>query len=168
MITNEERKDLVYALSLEIMKAHGYDFNDPLYKNEFDPKQSDSQISFIYEDIDLILDLLEEYGYPLETVVGVCSDVAVDVSAPQKGFSSTTTTHVAVTRNSTLADLKNFVAQLELMEVPDDTVLDGHMSFRMSLEDSCVDRITCGDCGYDDYLLIPNDHKCFVQSEAIE
>ena len=47
---------------------------------------------------------------------------------------------------------------IELMELPEDTELDGYLSVTLKVDNPLIERITCGDCGYKDYLIVPSDH----------
>ena len=159
-MTDEDRKDLLHAVSLEIMNLRGYDPSNPIYQVEFDLDNTDSQISMVYEDVEAIVNFLEDYGYGQQDVevIDTCNDLVVDIYKPPSGFSVTSKTHVALNNGSSFAELKKFVSQLELMQISDDTEIDGHLSYDLVLTDPVVDRITCGDCGYEDYLISPSDH----------
>jgi hypothetical protein len=159
-MTSTYSKDLLHAISLEVMNQRGYDINNPIYRTEFDLDNTDSQISMVYEDVEVIVNFLEEYGYGAteQEYFDSCDNPVVDIYKPPSGFSVTSKTHVSLNKGSSFADLKRFVSQLELMQISDDTDIDGHLSYDLSFNDPIIDRISCGDCGYEDYLIIPNDH----------
>lgn len=158
----------VEKISLLMMEKSGFDVNNHLYSIEFDASNEDSQISMKRDDISLVLNFLEEHGVSLEKTDFRCADIILDVHLIKQGFNTKTNIHTSLGEESNIADLKNFVYQLESMAIPEETKLNGHLSVSVKIDNPLIDRISCGTCNYDDYLISPSDHNCFVRSEPIE
>lgn len=148
-------EDFVEEISLAMMERNGFDIDNSLWSIEFDKNRTDSQLSIIRDDVTFVLSFLEEHGFNFQSNHG---EVLVDVSPIKRGFNTESIFHTTLGKESNFADLKNFVNQLELMELSEDTELDGHLSVTLKIDNPAIERITCGDCGYDDYLIVPNDH----------
>jgi hypothetical protein len=158
---DNEKKDLMHKISIEVLKVRGYDQENSLYKNEFNLNDINSQISMVYEDVEAAVNYLERNGYmlyPEIETIDTCNDPIVDIYKPPSGFSCTTRIHVRLSSGSNLKDLKHFVSRLEEMKIPEDADIDGHLSLDLNFDDAIIERTTCGDCGYEDYLIVPNDH----------
>lgn len=76
---------------------------------------------------------------------------------------------ISLNEDSTVGDLKKFLEELESLQVDDNFPLLGHLSLVYVENDCRIERIHCGECGYEDLLVSPLDHQCsFVQDENIE
>jgi hypothetical protein len=151
-------EDFVEEISLVMMERNGYDIDDTSYRIEFDTSRNDSQLSIIREDVTFVLRYLEEHGVCFDDFQPNYGEVIVGVSPIKKGFNTESINHITLGKESNFTDLKDFVTQLELMELPEDTELDGYLSVTLKVDNPVIERITCGDCGYKDYLTTPNDH----------
>lgn len=64
---------------------------------------------------------------------------------------------------SNLEELEEYVETLKALNVsPDDAVVSSSMKYVIKLTDCGIDRIDCGECGYEDYIIFPHDHKCVL------
>lgn len=163
------RDYLVRAIAEHMMLANrGFKAKDD-YPIEWDESRTDSQISGLIEDIEMILSYLEnpkqepeEEPEEEELVTGntfYWSPSYSNTPATKKVLTSVSV-GIALREKSTVKDLREFVERLDRIKISDDFVLDGHLYADMDFNDTFIDQIECGDCGGSDYILYSDGHSC--------
>ena len=64
-MNNLERRKILYLVTSYLLESRGYPRNNYTYDVEWDAKEPDSQFSLCYEDVEIVLDALEKYGYKI-------------------------------------------------------------------------------------------------------
>lgn len=163
------RKDLVRSIAEHMMLANrGFKVKDD-YPIEWDESRTDSQISGLIEDIEMILSYLEdpkqepeEKPEEEELITGntfYWSPSPPNTPATKKVLTSVSI-GIALRERSTVKDLREFVGRLDRIKISDDFVLEGYLYADKDFDDTYLDRIECGDCGDRDYLFYSDEHSC--------
>lgn len=183
------KSELINKIARKILELHGYPEPPPgTYDLEWDLGVEDSQLSIVYEDVSNVFSLIYEYGCEVGKAGSVSAPshatYTYNFSQPPlykldedrsnltfssnsvrsllpKGLSASTKIRISLGTDSNLSDLKSFVEKLEVLEVSDDTEIES-LVYEIQISDCDVERISCGECGYDDYLVRPPDHECIV------
>jgi len=163
------KKDLVRSIAEHMMIANrGFKAKND-YPIEWDESRTDSQISGLIEDIEMILSYLEDPKQKSEEATEEEELVTGNTFYWSPSYSKTPATKqvltsvsigIALREKSTVKDLRNFVERLNRIKISDDFVLDGHLYADMDFDDTFIDRIECGDCGSSDYLFYGHEHSC--------
>lgn len=65
---------------------------------------------------------------------------------------------LSLNEGSTVGDLRRFLQKIRDLELDDKTPLLGDISIVHVLNDCTIERIHCGECNYQDFLVSPSDH----------
>lgn len=97
------------------------------------------------------------------------SGTSVDNASERPNVEVSSIFQIYLNEDSTVGDLRNFLKKIESLQVDDRFPLLGRLSLVYVENDCRIERIHCGECGYEDLLVSPSDHECtFVQDENIE
>ena len=173
------RQELIDAIGEAMMGFRGYQKGQ--YPLEWDPDNKDSQLSMVLEDVEFVVDELIKHGklnlntatfkipntyssYVHTVTVSPPSAAATTTMSTPPPRDSAVTTSVGIEissgHNPTIADLLDFSERLQRLNVDPETPLHGHLRFMLELEDTFVDRIDCGECGVEDFLVYSEEHPC--------
>lgn len=158
-MTNEQLRDV---LGEHLMTTtRGYSANRSIHSIEWDQDNPDSQFAIILEDVDLIIAKLEELGLlSLEHPQAMTGVVQPVLTKRVKSLTKTASVTVGIDKHATLDDLEEFVETLKALGVePDQQVYKNH-ELTLVFDDCGVERIKCGECGYEDVIIYPADHVC--------
>lgn len=92
------------------------------------------------------------------------STITFPSSTPRAtGIKKTATLTLELSAGSNLEELEEYVETLKSLGVsPDDVVVSSTMKYVVNLTDCGIERIDCGECGYNDYIIFPSDHECVL------
>lgn len=154
-------KQIAYSMMLDNGYEEGAD------SIELDFNRSDSQVSLANETVMYVLSFLEEADLLMDSMYDKSDDSYDHIysdyfdgpySSAGPGLHTMNAIVVHLGEGSTLENLKHFVSQLDGMKVSDNSILSGSLTYELVTKDPAFDRIVCGECGFDDYLVIPTDH----------
>jgi len=143
------QEQLAFDITMSMMKNRGWDPENPVYELEFDPSEPTSQFSLIHEDVEYILNYIYQE---------VDDDDEVD-APPSNGLSVSTIIDFHLGEGSSVGDLRTLVSHLNDLQVPDEYFISGQLSVVLLNENTWVSKITCGECGMDDILVMTEEHS---------
>jgi hypothetical protein len=171
-----DRESLSKEIALHLLKTGGWG-NLGSDSIEFDFNREDSQASILNDTVTEILDYLLENAWLAESFYydsdsdsnsdSIWDDeededyfMSLSKIPTKPGIHTTTTFSVYLARNSTFSDLVDFVSQLRLLQVEDDTKIRGTLMYGHTVKQPVLDRMHCLSCDVKDYIVLLNGHEC--------
>ncbi len=164
-----KRQELIDSIGEAMMGFRGYKKGEnPV---EWDPDSKDSQLSMVLEDVEFVVDELSKRvrvdinEANLFTTTYTSSAPTVTISTPPpppcpSGVKTSVRIEITTGHNPTIEDIIDFAERLQRLKVDTDNVLHGSLRFVVELPKTFVDRIDCGECGVEDFLVYSEEHPC--------
>lgn len=167
-----KKQELIDSIGEAMMGFRGYQKGQ--YPLEWDPDNKDSQLSMILEDVEFVVDELAKRGkldfnnlrfgvtYSSSSPTVTISSPATSAAPTERESQVRTSVGIEVTsgHNPTVGELLQFAERIQRLNVDPQTSLHGSLRFMMELENTFVDRIDCGECGVEDFLMYSDEHPC--------
>lgn len=164
-----DRNEKIDYITARMMEARGFPKHGPNWEVEWDPTRNDSQISMVIEDVEMMLESLDDINLTerledrLASLTGGTGQYLTgdqiyntynfsperpgkhakpaDVTPLPNVLTFAQITH-QLSDEPTISELREYIAKLDLLELPDDYVLHGWLAAVIHIEDALVERYT--------------------------
>lgn len=154
---------LLDQLAEELMYAKGFSEEtkktSPLEWN-FDEK--DSQISMCREDVEAVLASFDKHRDPDTPNGGTTVSYFFSPPPPvvrKNKVQTEALVRLVLDNNPTISELREWLARVDLLDLDEATEIDGSLTLTITVKDTFIDKVVCGDCDAEGYVISECYHE---------